>query len=63
MANEALELTPEQIAVAEKEAASGDSAAAKKLWHHYSFVAGDLKRGDTWKARYEKLSQDGADSK
>jgi hypothetical protein len=63
MANESLRLTPEQIATAEKEAASGDAAAAKRLWHHYTFVAGDRKKGETWKATYEKLSQGSADSK
>jgi hypothetical protein len=63
MLNEPLRLTPEQIAAAEKEAATGDAAAAKKLWHHYTFGAGDHKKGEAWKAMYEKLSQRNADSK
>ena len=63
MANEELRLTPDQIATAEKEAANGDASAAKRLWHHYSFFAGDLKKGETWKATYEELSQGSADFK
>ena len=63
MANESLRLTPEQIEVAQKAAEGGDTAAAKRLWHHYTFVAGDLKKGDTWKAAYERLSRESTDSK
>ena len=58
MANEELRLTPEQIRVDEEAAQHGDAAAAKKLWHHYTFVVGDLKKGQMWKDTYDKLSSE-----
>jgi hypothetical protein len=57
MLNEELRLTPAQIAADEAAGQAGDAAAAKRLWHHYSFVAGDREKGKMWKARYDSLSQ------
>lgn len=58
MMNESLRLTPEQIASDERAAQSGDAAAAKRLWHHYDFVAGDYQKGEMWRTTYEKLSKE-----
>jgi hypothetical protein len=58
MANEELRLTPEQVRVDEEAAQHGDAAAAKKLWHHYTFAVGDLKKGQMWKDAYDKLSSE-----
>jgi hypothetical protein len=57
MLNEELRLTPAQIAADEAAGQAGDAAAAKRLWHHYSFVAGDREKGKMWKARFDSLSQ------
>src|SRR4051812_45338556 len=57
MANEELRLTPAQIATDEAAGQAGDAAAAKRLWHHYSFVAGDREKGKMWKARFDSLNQ------
>jgi hypothetical protein len=57
MANEELRLTPAQIAADEAAGQAGDAAAAKRLWHHYSFVTGEREKGKMWKARFESLSQ------
>jgi hypothetical protein len=58
MANEELRLTSEQVRVDEEAAQHGDAAAAKKLWQHYTFAVGDLKKGQMWKDAYDKLSSE-----
>jgi len=55
--NEELRLRPDQIGAYEKSAQEGDATAAKRLWHHYTFVAGDLDKGEMWRKMYEKLSK------
>ena len=62
MANESLRLTPAQIADAESAAAGGDAEAAKRLWHHYDFVAYDYPTAETWKATYDRLKRDAPNS-
>jgi hypothetical protein len=57
MANEELRLTSAQIAADEAAGQAGNAAAAKRLWHHYSFVAGDREKGKMWKARFDSMSQ------
>lgn len=55
--NEELRLRPDQIEAYEKSAQEGDATAAKKLWHHYTFVEGDLDKGEMWRKTYERLSK------
>jgi hypothetical protein len=55
--NEGLRLAPDQIPVLEKAAQGGDANAAKKLWHHFTFVEGDLDKGEMWRKTYENLTK------
>ena len=53
--NEELRLPADQISAYKAKAEQGDAGAAKKLWHHYTFVAGDLSEGKKWKETYDVL--------
>jgi hypothetical protein len=58
-ANEELRLTENQLALCRSRAEKGDPAAAKKLWHHYTFAVGDLAEGKHWKTVYDDLVRHG----
>lgn len=55
-ANEELRIPADEIDTYKRKAQDGNADAAKKLWHHYTFVEGDLPQGKKWKALYNELS-------
>lgn len=55
MMNEELRLPAEQINAFKTKAEQGDAEAAKKLWHHYTFVADDPQEGTKWEEMYYAL--------
>ena len=60
--NEGLRLSEGQLQTCKEQALHGDAAAAKKLWHHYSFVEMNENEGEKWKILYDKLDQTGSHS-
>ena len=58
IANEELRLPEDKISAYRMKAEQGDADAAKRLWHHYTFVAGDLQEGKKWKERYYVLTKE-----
>lgn len=56
-ANEELRLPSDQLKAYKLKAEHGDAEAAKKLWHHYTFVAGDPSQGKKWKKAFEGLTK------
>jgi hypothetical protein len=57
--NEELRLSDTEIEKLRSLALSGDPNAAKKLWHHYSFVELNYKEGEKWKIVYERAGASG----
>jgi hypothetical protein len=55
-ANEELRISAGEIEAYRRRAQDGDADAAKKLWHHYTFVEGDLSEGRKWKNLYDDLA-------
>ncbi len=54
--NEGLRLPQKELESYKSRALQGDAEAAKKLWHHYSFVEMDEGEGERWKGVYNKLT-------
>jgi glucose-6-phosphate 1-dehydrogenase len=55
--NESLRLPQTQIETYKNKATAGDADAAKKLWHHYSYVEMDVTEGERWKKLYDELQE------
>jgi hypothetical protein len=58
--NDSLRLPQAEIETYKSKARGGDADAAKKLWHHYSYVEMDVTEGEKWKKLYEGLQQRGS---
>ena len=55
--NESLRLSPTALEENIRMADRGDAQAAKKVWHHYEFVEGDMQKADQWKRTYKRLQE------
>ena len=60
--NESLRLPQAEIETYKSKARGGNADAAKKLWHHYSYVEMDLTEGEKWKKLYDSLQEHGSPS-